>query len=122
MSAESPSRRGFLGGVAGATVAVTAGGSPPARAAEPVKAMTDILGLDFTPPKAELAGGNELVGGLMQLLLDLRANVRDTAKTAAKDNPLKAAVFAQTDLIRTRLAALGVTLEDRPAGTSWRVG
>ncbi len=87
-----------------------------------VKAMTDILGLDFTPPKAELAGGNELVGGLMQLLLDLRANLRDTAKTAAKDNPLKAALFAQTDLIRTRLAALGVTLEDRPGGTSWRVG
>jgi cysteinyl-tRNA synthetase len=87
-----------------------------------VRAMTDILGLDLSPPKAELAGGNELVGGLMQLLLDLRAKLRDTAKTAEKTNPLKAELFAQTDLIRTRLAALGVTLEDRPGGTTWRVG
>ena len=32
------------------------------------------------------------------------------------------ALFAQTDLIRARLADLGVTLEDRPGGTTWRVG
>ncbi len=63
-----------------------------------------------------------IIEGLMQLLLDLRANLRATAKDAAKDNPLKKALFDQTDLIRTRLADLGVTLEDRPTGTSWRVG
>ena len=44
------------------------------------------------------------------------------AKEAAKDNPLKKALFDQTDLIRKRLAELGVTLEDRPGGTTWRVG
>jgi cysteinyl-tRNA synthetase len=58
----------------------------------------------------------------MQLLIDLRGNLRNEAKAAAKDNPLKAALFAQTDLIRARLAELGVTLEDRPGGTTWRVG
>ena len=63
-----------------------------------------------------------LVAGLMQLLLDLRNNLRATAKEAAKDNPLKKALFDQTDLIRKRLAELGVTLEDRPGGTTWRVG
>ncbi len=87
-----------------------------------VRDITGILGLELAPPKVELAGGDELVAGLMQLLLDLRANLRAEAKSAAKDNPLKKALFDQTDLIRSRLAALKVTLEDRPAGTTWRVG
>ena len=56
----------------------------------------------------------------MQLLLDLRNNLRTEAKTAAKDNPLKKAMFDQTDLIRKRLAELKVTLEDRSEGTIWR--
>jgi cysteinyl-tRNA synthetase len=87
------------------------------------RTMTHILGLFWAPPaKATLGGGDQLVFGLMQLLLDLRANLRDTAKSAAKDNPLKKALFDQTDMIRKRLADLGVTLEDRPAGTTWRVG
>ena len=73
---------------------------------------------DLIPPH----GGDALVSGLMQLLLDLRANLRTEAKGAAKDNPLKKPLFDQTDLIRTRLAALNITLEDRPAGTTWRVG
>ena len=87
-----------------------------------VREITGILGLELAPAKAELAGGDELVAGLMQLLLDLRANLRTEAKSAAKDNPLKKALFDQTDLIRSRLAVLKVTLEDRPAGTTWRVG
>ena len=58
----------------------------------------------------------------MQLLLDLRNNLRASAKEAAKDNPLKKPLFDQTDLIRKRLGELGVTLEDRPGGTTWRVG
>ena len=87
-----------------------------------VRDITGILGLELATPKAELAGGDELVAGLMQLILDLRANLRTEAKSAAKDNPLKKVLFDQTDLIRSRLAALKVTLEDRPAGTTWRVG
>jgi cysteinyl-tRNA synthetase len=87
-----------------------------------VKDMADILGLTFTTEAKAPGGGNELVSGLMQLLLDLRNNLRTTAKGAAKDNPVRQALFDQTDLIRQRLGELGVTLEDRPGGTTWRVG
>jgi len=88
-----------------------------------VKEIAHVLGLSLAPPPpASLGGGDALVSGLMQLLIDLRGNLRAEAKGAAKDNPLKPALFAQTDLIRTRLAALGVALEDRPDGTTWRVG
>ncbi len=87
-----------------------------------VKEIAYVLGLTFTVETKELGGGDALVAGLMQLLLDLRNNLRATAKEATKDNPLKKALFDQTDLIRTRLAELRVTLEDRPGGTTWRVG
>jgi cysteinyl-tRNA synthetase len=88
-----------------------------------LRELSSILGLFWQPPaKKELGGGDQLVSGLMQLLLDLRNNLRATAKEAAKDNPLKKSLFDQTDLIRKRLAELGVTLEDRPGGTTWRVG
>jgi cysteinyl-tRNA synthetase len=60
------------------------------------------------------AGGTEWSGGgvtapdgLMKLLIQLRADAR-----AAKD-------FAMGDMIRDRLAAIGVTLEDRAGGTEW---
>jgi cysteinyl-tRNA synthetase len=87
-----------------------------------LRTLSNILGLFWqAPPKAELGGGGELVGGLMQLLIDIRNNLRTEAKSAAKDNPLKKPLFDQTDLIRKRLADLGVTLEDRPDGTGWRV-
>ncbi len=46
----------------------------------------------------------------MQLLIDLRADVR------------KAKNFALGDQIRKRLTELGVTLEDRPGGTGWQRG
>ncbi len=85
--------------------------------------LTAVLGLfKQTHSKPELGGRDQLVYGLMQLLLDLRENLRTTAKSAAKDNPLKKTLFDQTDLIRKRLGELGVTLEDRPGGTTWRVG
>jgi cysteinyl-tRNA synthetase len=87
-----------------------------------LKQLAQILGLTFAPPPAALGGDDRLTAGLMQLLIDLRGNLRAEAKNAAKDNPLKQALFAQTDLIRSRLAELGVTLEDRPGGTTWRVG
>ena len=91
--------------------------------AQELRTMGYILGLFWEPPaKVTLGGGDALVSGLMQLLIDLRGNLRTEAKGAAKDNPLKAALFAQTDVIRKRLADLGVTLEDRPAETTWRVG
>ncbi|VTR90728.1 cysteinyl-trna synthetase : Cysteine--tRNA ligase OS=Singulisphaera acidiphila (strain ATCC BAA-1392 / DSM 18658 / VKM B-2454 / MOB10) GN=cysS PE=3 SV=1: tRNA-synt_1e: DALR_2 [Gemmata massiliana] len=88
-----------------------------------LRTMGTILGLFWEPPaKQSLGEDSTLVSGLMQLLLDLRNNLRATAKEAAKDNPLKKPLFDQTDLIRKRLGELGVTLEDRPGGTTWRVG
>jgi cysteinyl-tRNA synthetase len=88
-----------------------------------LRTLSNILGLFWqAPPQQDLGGGGELVGGLMQLLIDVRNNLRTEAKGAAKDNPLKKPLFDQTDLIRKRLADLGVTLEDRPDGTGWRAG
>jgi len=75
-----------------------------------LKELSQILGLFHDPVAAANGGGDKLVGGLMQLLLDLRADAR------------KAKNFAVADQIRKRLTELGVTLEDRPGGTGWRVG
>ena len=44
------------------------------------------------------------------MLIDLRAEAR------------KAKNFALGDQVRKRLGELGITLEDRPAGTLWRRG
>jgi cysteinyl-tRNA synthetase len=86
-----------------------------------VKEIAQVLGLTFEAPQGAL--GDALVSGLMTLLLELRDNLRALAKAiTAKDDPTKKALFAQTDLIRKRLGELGVTLEDRPGGTTWRVG
>jgi cysteinyl-tRNA synthetase len=75
------------------------------------------------PKLEEFNRSQEIIAGLMQLLLDVRANLRTLAKgIAAKDDPTKKGLFDQTDLIRKRLSELGVTLEDRPGGTTWRVG
>ncbi len=54
-------------------------------------------------------GGQSLQSELLSLLVDLRTEAR-----RARD-------FALADSIRDRLAALGVTLEDRPEGTNWRI-
>jgi cysteinyl-tRNA synthetase len=89
-----------------------------------LRTFGDILGLFWEPPaKATLGGDDQLVAGLMQLLIDLRNNLRAEAKAIAdKASPTKKALFDQTDLIRKRLGELGVTLEDRPGGTTWRAG
>ncbi len=73
----------------------------------------DILGL--IPNENSLALGQDkttsghLEDELMRILIDLRVAARKN-----KD-------YATSDAIRDRLAKLGVTLEDRPEGTVWRV-
>jgi cysteinyl-tRNA synthetase len=79
------------------------------RAVVVLKELSHILGLFSVSPGSEKKGQGTLVDGLMQLLIDLRAEAR------------KAKNFAVSDQIRQRLTQLGVTLEDRPGGTGWRV-
>ena len=75
-----------------------------------LKELTQILGL-FRQPAAEgpSRSGDRLTGPLLDLLVQLRTQVR------------KEKNFALADEIRKRLAALGVVLEDRPDGTAWRI-
>jgi cysteinyl-tRNA synthetase len=75
-----------------------------------LRELSQILGLFSAPPATAAAASDQLVAGLMQLLIDLRQEAR------------KAKNFAMSDSIRARLGQLGVTLEDRPGGTGWRVG
>jgi cysteinyl-tRNA synthetase len=65
------------------------------------------LGLFRNPPKEAAAGGDELTGKLVELLIEMRADAR------------KAKNFAMADKVRNRLAEIGVILEDRPGGTAW---
>ena len=66
---------------------------------------TGVFGLDFTSP-AKTSG---LSDSLITLLIELRENAR-----TSRD-------FALADTIRDRLGGLGVKLEDRPDGTTWRI-
>ena len=74
-----------------------------------LKELSQILGIFREPPAPTTTGDDRLVAGLVQLLIDLRAEAR------------KAKNFALGDQIRQRLGQLGVTLEDRPGGTGWRL-
>jgi cysteinyl-tRNA synthetase len=75
-----------------------------------LKELSQILGVFDRPRQQPQAddGSQTLIDGLMNLLIDLRAEAR------------KAKNFALGDQIRKRLAELHVTLEDRPGGTGWR--
>jgi cysteinyl-tRNA synthetase len=88
-----------------------------------LKEVGQVLGLFWeVPPKAEIAGGSELVAGLLKLIVDVRSTMRAEAKKiAGKDDPIKKMLFDQSTAIREQLAKLGITLEDRPGGTEWRI-
>jgi cysteinyl-tRNA synthetase len=73
-----------------------------------LRELTGLLGLFAAAPKRAEVGDN-LTGQLMQLLIDLRAQLR------------KEKQYAMADTIRKRLDELKVTLEDGPNGTRWRV-
>jgi cysteinyl-tRNA synthetase len=79
------------------------------RGAGVLRELGQLLGVFHQPPVKPAGKDNQLVDSLMQLLIDLRAEAR------------KAKNFAMADQIRKRLTDLGVTLEDRPGGTGWRL-
>jgi len=65
------------------------------------------LGLFREPLQETSSGNDELIGKLLDLLVEVRTQARKS-----KD-------FATADRIRNSLAELGVVLEDRPGGTEW---
>jgi cysteinyl-tRNA synthetase len=72
--------------------------------------LGSVMGLFRQPPAEKQTGGNnDLVGKLINLFIEIRAESRKK-----KD-------FATADHIRKRLAEIGVTLEDRHGGTEWTV-
>jgi cysteinyl-tRNA synthetase len=73
-----------------------------------LRELSKVLGLFWAPIEKPSSGDDKLVTGLMQLLIDLRAEAR------------KAKNFALGDQIRKRLGEIGVTLEDRAGATTWR--
>lgn len=68
----------------------------------------EILGL-IRPAEAQGSANVAREAGLIELLIEIRANARKN-----KD-------FATSDRIRDQLTALGVTLEDGASGTVWKV-
>ncbi len=77
--------------------------------ASALRELTNLLGLFRVAPEAK-GGDDGLAGPLMEVLIELRAEVR------------KAKNYTLSDLIRDRLGSLGIKLEDRPGGaTTWKI-
>jgi cysteinyl-tRNA synthetase len=70
----------------------------------------DILGVVKKGSNSSMAGDVKLEANLVQLLVDLRGEVR-TQK-----------LWSLSDKIRDGLKHLGITIEDKKDGTSWRKG
>ncbi len=75
-----------------------------------VKELAGVLGLFVRPPATPQADGDDVLGQVMPLVIELRTTARKN-----KD-------FATADKIRDGLAPLGITLEDRAGGTEWSGG
>jgi cysteinyl-tRNA synthetase len=65
--------------------------------------------LAIIPDDLARQAGGELVDSLLRLLIDLRQQARQNRN------------WAEADAIRDRLLEMGVTLEDSPEGTRWRL-
>jgi cysteinyl-tRNA synthetase len=74
-----------------------------------LRELSRILGLFLRPAASRTESGDALTGDLLGLLVELRSRLR------------KEKNFALADEIRNRLAELGVTVEDRPDGSRWRI-
>jgi cysteinyl-tRNA synthetase len=74
-----------------------------------LKELSQLLGLFQTRHVPKTDHEDTLTAPLLEFLIELRATLR------------KEKNFALADHVRKRLGELGVTLEDRPDGTKWRV-
>jgi cysteinyl-tRNA synthetase len=79
------------------------------RGAAILRELSLTLGLFRAPRRPAQAAGDEMVGKLLDLLVEVRGEARREKN------------FAMADRIRNALAELGVTLEDRPGGTEWTI-
>jgi cysteinyl-tRNA synthetase len=82
------------------------------KGAAVLRELAACVGLFRSAPPAKAGSGgasDELVGKLMKLLIELRAEARKTKN------------FAVADGVRKGLTEIGITLEDRADGTSWSV-
>lgn len=83
-------------------------------AAESVRSMMDVLGLDpLSPQWAERTGADE---GPRQALTTLVEELLEERQRARSERN-----FALADAIRNRLQAAGVTVEDTPDGPMWTI-
>lgn len=80
-----------------------------AKAVGVFRELTAILGVMFTPPQEATASVEGLTPKLLDLLLDIRQRLR------------KAKNFELADAVRNELAQLGVTVEDGPEGSRWKI-
>ncbi len=75
------------------------------------KIVFDTLGIGvFGITFEQEAGGDKIVDDLVQLFIELRADARKNKN------------WELSDTIRDRLKDIGVVLEDRPDGTTWKLG
>jgi len=82
------------------------GGAPFAAGQAALKELAGVLGLRLS---REARQGGQDIAPFVELLIETRAELR------------KVKQFALADQIRNRLAELGVTLEDGPQGTRWKL-
>jgi cysteinyl-tRNA synthetase len=82
------------------------GGAPFTAAQATLRELAGVLGLRLAPRAKDQSRD---LAPFIELLLDVRAELR------------KARQFALADMLRTRLSDLGVTLEDGPQGTRWKL-
>src|SRR5580698_8465519 len=73
-----------------------------------LKELSGVMGLFRKPIAKPAVATDGLTDQLMKLVIELRAEARRTKN------------FGIADKIRDGLAALRITLEDRPDGTNWR--
>ena len=100
------------------------------KGATVLRELTQILGL-FPGPAKPHAASDGLLRSLQALAAELKTPI-DTAQPLLLDGIMEAFIsqrkaarqaknFALADQIRKRLNELGITLEDRPGGTGWRM-
>jgi cysteinyl-tRNA synthetase len=80
------------------------GGEPFTSAQAALRELAGVLGLKLETQRASA----QAAAPFIELLIELRGELR------------KAKQFALSDMVRTRLAELDITLEDGPQGTRWK--